>query len=252
MYRSYILFLNLLSLSLTIGANYFFNTGVLNGNTMKTIAERYKNYFTPADYAFSIWGVIYLSLIIHLIYSIYLFKNKKKEQSIIDKFGLLFFGSNILNCLWVYFWLTDEIGVCLIILMLLLIVLVRVITSLYNDHKTLTIHNMFIMTPFSIYSGWVCVAFIANAAVFIRKYNLEHYFINETAWTITLLIASAVMFIVTSWKYKTVSFGLTGVWGISAVVFSNFNNQFCISISAILAAIAVLSTCFYVVTTKLQ
>lgn len=53
-------FANGFAFALMVAVNYLSNAGVLNGNSMKTISDRYFNYFTPAGYAFSIWGLIYI------------------------------------------------------------------------------------------------------------------------------------------------------------------------------------------------
>ena len=52
--------LNAVALVATVVINYLSNTGVFNGETMATISAKYQNLFTPAGYAFSIWGLIYL------------------------------------------------------------------------------------------------------------------------------------------------------------------------------------------------
>ncbi|WP_228410166.1 hypothetical protein [Chryseobacterium viscerum] len=60
--------LNTVALVVTIGINYLSNTGILNNETMATISAKFQNLFTPAGYAFSIWGLIYLGLLGFVIY----------------------------------------------------------------------------------------------------------------------------------------------------------------------------------------
>ena len=43
--------------------NYLSNTGLLNNTTIGEVSGGLKTLFTPAGYAFSIWGVIYFSQI---------------------------------------------------------------------------------------------------------------------------------------------------------------------------------------------
>ena len=59
---------NGIALIITIVINYLSNTGLFNGNTMATVSARYQNLFTPAGYAFSIWGLIYLGLLSFVFY----------------------------------------------------------------------------------------------------------------------------------------------------------------------------------------
>lgn len=44
----------------TIIFNYLSNTGIFNGKTIANVSNQCHNLFTPAGYAFSIWGLIYL------------------------------------------------------------------------------------------------------------------------------------------------------------------------------------------------
>ena len=48
--------------------NYLANTLPINGQTSAEIANRLPIYFVPANYVFSIWGVIYTLLIGYAVY----------------------------------------------------------------------------------------------------------------------------------------------------------------------------------------
>ena len=68
-------------LIITVIINYLSNTGVFNNNTMGSVSVRYQNLFTPAAYAFSIWGLIYLGVFGFIIYQARsLFKKKCKRR----------------------------------------------------------------------------------------------------------------------------------------------------------------------------
>jgi len=84
--------LNIVALIVTIGVNYLSNTGFFNNETMASISGKYQNLFTPAGYAFSIWGLIYLGLFGFVIYYGLLQKirklRRKRFQILVG--GLLF------------------------------------------------------------------------------------------------------------------------------------------------------------------
>ena len=44
--------------------NYWSNTGAINGHTVGELSDKYANLFTPAGYAFAIWGLIFLGLLV--------------------------------------------------------------------------------------------------------------------------------------------------------------------------------------------
>src|SRR5690625_615040 len=60
--------LNGASLLIVIFINYLANTGTFNGTTVGEVSAQYQNYFTPAGYAFSIWGLIYLGRLAFVAY----------------------------------------------------------------------------------------------------------------------------------------------------------------------------------------
>lgn len=65
----------------TIVFNYLSNTGIFNGKTIANVSDQYQNLFTPAGYAFSIWGFIYLLLIGFVFYTgRSLFNPEKNER----------------------------------------------------------------------------------------------------------------------------------------------------------------------------
>ena len=53
---------NFISVIITIAFTYYTQTGEINGKTIGEMSDKYSNLFTPAGYAFSIWGIIYLLL----------------------------------------------------------------------------------------------------------------------------------------------------------------------------------------------
>ena len=250
MQRSTILYINFTSLIATIFINYFLNTGIINGNTVKAVSDRYENMFTPADYAFGIWGVIYFLLTIHFIYCFYLLKKNDGQAKIIEKVGLLFAVTSLINCLWIYFWLQDFIGICLLLMVILLYVLTTMLTRITPKKGPTTLKKLLTTTPFTLYGGWVCVAMISNVAAFLVKLGWKHT-MEDAVWTGLLIIIAGIINILLSWRYRAIAFGLAGAWGLSAVAINNLDNNYTVSVIGILTAIAILSTCFYIGTRKL-
>ncbi len=52
----------------TIIMNILANTLPLNGQNTGEISDRFKVYFVPAGYVFSIWGLIYIGMIAYTIF----------------------------------------------------------------------------------------------------------------------------------------------------------------------------------------
>lgn len=246
-----ILFLNSISLLATILVNYLLNTGIANGNTMKSISDRYQNLFTPAGYAFSIWGIIYLFLIVYNIYSYYQLKKYRNDANL-QSVGILFFATNIVNGLWVYFWLNYEIAVCLVLMVVLFILLMKIVLkNKFLQSKSSFVEKMCIKLPFDLYAGWVSVALIANTAAWLKKITWQPVILDEIGWAIGLLIIAGIIGIYVSWEHNAKAFGLAGAWGITAVAVSNFNENFNIVVAAVILSISLLSVSLYRLTNRM-
>lgn len=145
---------NGIALVATIIMNYLSNTGVFNGNTMKTISDKYHNYFTPAGYAFSIWGLIYIGLFAFVIYTgRSLFKKTKDDWPVLE-IGWWFVISCVANSFWVVAFLYDYIGLSVLIMIVMLISLIKIILNARMELDDLPLKKIaFVWWPFAIYAG---------------------------------------------------------------------------------------------------
>lgn len=84
--------LNFLSLLLAIAVNVLAQLGKINDQTIGEVSHRYPNLFTPADYTFSIWGLIYLSLLLFTGYMLTEAFSKERKKRWLSS-GKLLSGS---------------------------------------------------------------------------------------------------------------------------------------------------------------
>lgn len=237
---------NAFALVIALVVNYLSNTGVFNGNTMKTVSDEYYNYFTPAPYAFAIWGLIYLGLLAFVIYTARSLFNKEKDDSIILKIGGWFILSCIANSLWVISWLYEYIGFSVFIMLIILFSLLKIIS---NTRMELDAHPikkyLFIFWPFSIYAGWISVALIANIAAWLTKINWNGWGISEIYWTIIMIVVAGIINLLMIWKRNLREYAFVGIWALIAIAVSNTNNgaETVVYAAYIVAAIIFISIC---------
>lgn len=214
--------LNGIAIVFTIIMNYLSNTGVFNGNTMGIVSAKYSNYFTPAGYAFSIWGLIYIGLFGFVIYSWKGLFKKTLDSSIPTKIGWWFVISCIANSLWVMAWLYEYLAASVVIMIFLLFTLLKIVLK-FDDHthKNTLATRLFIIGPFSIYAGWISVALIANIAAWLTSIGFEGWGISAINWTIIMIIIGGAVNIFMIFKRTLVLFGLVGVWALIAISEAN-------------------------------
>jgi translocator protein len=202
----------LLVLAATLGVvafNWMAATGRVNGVTPAEISARYPTVLTPADYAFSIWSLIYLGLIVFSVYQL-LPRNIERFAPVRS----LYIFNAALNCAWIFFWHSDQIAICLAIIVALLVVLTVINFKLRQTGSAL--ESLLTKAPFGLYLGWVAVAALVNFAVFLVYANIDlgdGSFVFGAA-AILVAAAFAVFFRIKLTNYfipAAVAWGLTAI-----------------------------------------
>lgn len=227
-------------LVITLVINYLSNTGVFNGQTMETVSDNYQNLFTPAGYAFSIWGLIYLGMLGFVFYYGPLFKQSEEKEQILMQIGWWFIVSCIANSLWVLAWLYDHLLLSVFLMILLLFSLLKIVVN-----AKMQLHNaplkkfMFFWWPFCFYSGWISVALIADIAAYLTKIGWNGFGISQTTWTIIVFVVAASIHIFMIWNRNMSAFALVAVWALIAIAVANQRGNDLVFWAAIIAAAVV-------------
>lgn len=182
--------LNTVSVVFVLFINYYSQAVGMNGNTVGSLSRKYDNLFTPAGYAFSIWGIIFLLLIVYIIHQ-WASLNHPKFQEGFQKRGKWFLLANVMNGLWVVVWLYEWTMISVVVMVVLLYALMREVLSI-NHTAANWREKLFQNLPISIYTGWISVAIIANIAAFLSKLGWTGDPLSESSWTF-ILIAIAIL-----------------------------------------------------------
>ena len=192
-------FLNLFSFIATIAVNFGTIKGFGPFHSITNISNTFNSIITPPNWTFSIWGLIYLFLLIFVISSFIL--NKNVFQPIINNIGSLFTISCILNILWL---LVFSVGlksyilasVFVIVALLLTLTMRQVRGNLFKNEKLSTKHKIAkiicIDIPFSLYLGWIIFATIANVGTCLSAWNIDK---NDILTYMILFIIASFMYI---------------------------------------------------------
>lgn len=228
--------------------NYLANTGIFNGNTMGSVSAQYENLFTPAGYAFSIWGLIYLGLFGFIIYQgRSLFQKYEEGDEGVRQIGWWFAISCIANCLWIVTWLYNYTAISVLIMILLLFSLIKIILNTRMELDDLPLSRIaFVWWPFSFYSGWVTVALIANIAAYLTKIGWNGFGLSDVAWAVIMIIVAGAINLIITWTRNMREFALVGVWALVAIAVANWNQEPVVKwIALITAAILFISSSYH-------
>lgn len=224
---------------ITVIVNYLSNTGIFNDNTMASVSARYQNLFTPAGYAFSIWGLIYLGVFAFIIYQARSLFKKNASDEIVVRTGWWFVLSCIANCSWVLAWLYEYTGLSVLIMLVLLVCLLRVVINANKIHTDARVKT-FVVWPFSIYTGWICVALVANIAAWLTKIQWDGLGIAETSWAIIMICVAGGILLFVALNRALPGFSLVGVWALVAISLADWNKAPLVAKAALVVSIILL------------
>jgi hypothetical protein len=228
--------LNLIVTFLLIYWNYLSNTGFIRGKTIGELSAKYDSLFTPAGYAFSIWGIIFLGLIAFGIFAVYLAFKKPESYFHVEKAIPLMIGVNLLNGAWVYYWLTEEILMSLIIMFLMFSWLLKIIISLRMEIWDAPCKIIaLVWWPIDLYFGWIMVALVANASSYLNSIGFSMG-LKEQTWVLIMIGAVTLINLFLIQKRNLREAALVAIWAFIAIAVRHWETETELSYVALLGA----------------
>jgi hypothetical protein len=200
-------YINILFFAVMIVMNYLANALPLNGKTTGAVSDALPNLFAPAGLTFSIWGIIYLLLLVFCVTQF-----TSSNQAVISRIGWLFAVSCILNAVWIVTWHYGRLPLSVIVMLGLLVSLIW-INIIVKD-----LPFGLIKAAFGIYLGWICIATIANVTALLVSYNWNGFGISGETWTIIMIIVGALITVMTLWRLDNPFIGLAVVWAFAGIM----------------------------------
>lgn len=202
---------NIVAYAVMLSLNALSNALPINGQTMPEISAKYPSLFTPAGFTFSIWGVIYLALLAFLVWQAL---PAQRDNAKVAAISWYFKLNCLLNALWIVVWHYDLVIVSLLVMLSILTTLVLIYRSLvatvtdapWSEHLALYL-------PFSLYTGWITLATIANASVVQTAYGLDDLGIAAVQWTLLKLAVAGAIGATMILRLRDAPFALVIAWG---------------------------------------
>lgn len=229
-------FFVMFSIITLIVMNYLSNTGAFGGQTNKVISNKYHTLITPAGYAFSIWGIIFLGL---LGFAIYQGLSSQQENPRFRAIGWWVVLNAFCNAAWSPLFNNERIGIALLVILVMLFSLVVIEQQLLvrrsvrgattpplvdtDPDATLPespaspTETWLARIPFSIYFGWLTIATILNVTVYLKSTDFSLVGLSEQAWAMGMLIVGLVVGAIVFNRYRSVAYILVFTWAYVAI-----------------------------------
>jgi TspO/MBR family len=177
------------SIAINTLSNVFPLNGVSIGKLSNTLFASVQ--IIPANYAFAIWGLIYIGLI---AFGIYQLQPSQRENPRLQHSGYLLTIACIAQCAWIYLFLDRLFPLSNLAMLGILIPLIVMYQRLEIGRERVSRQERwFIHLPISIYLGWISVATIVNVAIGLYSLNWDGWGIAPSVWTVVMMTIAGVI-----------------------------------------------------------
>ncbi len=215
--------LNLTAILAAFGINVLANIAPFNGLTIGEISNTFfrEVLITPANYAFAIWGVIYLGLIAFGVYQVL---PAQRQNLSLRRMGYLLVLASLAQIVWVFFFQYRLFTLSLVAMVAILLPLIEIYLRLGIGYERVSKREKwFVHIPLSIYLAWISVATIVNVALTLYNLGWSGWGISAEVWTAIALIAGAAIAAIVSLQRADVAFVLVIVWAFVAIAVRQAN-----------------------------
>ena len=193
--------------------NYYSNTHPFNGQTMGQVSAKYPTLLTPAGYAFSIWGLIFLGLAVYAVWQLLPAQSKLSLPNALAKPLTL---ANVATAGWVMLFAHEQIlpsvGVMVLILALLTVVYGRARRRIFAGAAP-----AWVGVPFSLFLGWISVASVINITIGLRELGWQTADGLSVTLTLGLLAVIVALGLLISRVFRDMVFPLVLAWALVAI-----------------------------------
>jgi benzodiazapine receptor len=203
------------SVAATIVVNILANALPLNGLNTGQISDRFKVYFVPAGYVFSIWGLIYIALI---AYAAFQALRVQRERPVLRKTGWLVAASGLANIAWLFLWHYEQFPWTVPVMLVLLGLLIAAYLQLgIGRSGASTAETWCVRIPVSLYLGWITVATVANVTAVLYDLDWDRFGLIPRDWMLIILAVVLVVSGLVSLTRRDIVYNLVIIWALIGI-----------------------------------
>lgn len=219
-----------------MAVNGLANALSLTGQATGDIINRDPVFFLPANWVFSIWGLIYLGLTAFAAYGL-LPAGRRNPR--LQRIGPLFAVTCLANGAWLFLWHWERLPHSLVAMTILLLTLIGIYAALHAGRETPSrAERLCVRLPFSVYLGWISVATIANAAVVLDRAGWGGWGLAPAAWAALMIAVGGALAALVGLGRVDASFAAVFVWAFVGIAIRQRDTPFVAVAATIGASVA--------------
>lgn len=224
-----------------ITVNALANMLPINGYNTGQVSAMFDNLFVPAGFTFSIWGIIYLFLLVWVAASANVLWRQDEKEPLFEHVKMiapLFLITCVLNAVWIFLWHHLQIVFSLIIMLWLLRTLIAIYQKMQRHRSIITGINLWTLyTPFVIYLAWICVATIANTAALLVHVQWNAFGIVPWIWSCVMIVIAFLLTAGFTWLRGELAFGFVTAWALFGIYKAQTSNSEVVGYTALCGSI---------------
>lgn len=170
---------------------------------------------TPANYAFAIWGLIYLGLI---AFGLYQLQPTQRQNPRLRRCGYLLVLACLAQCIWIYLFLYRLFPLSILAMAGILVPLIVMYRRLEFDQPVTSRQERWLVRfPISIYLGWITVATVVNGAIALYSVNWNGWGLAPAIWTVIMMLISTAIAAFVRYRYQDPAYPGVTIWALVAI-----------------------------------
>lgn len=184
---------NIMALVATLIVNSLSALLPLNGRTPGELSDLYPNLFVPEGLTFSIWGILYLLMLVYSVTQLTL-SFQETVHPVIGRISFWFILSCFFNSAWIFAWHYELMWLSVLCMLLLLgsLILLYLRLGIGQPGSSNAVRGL-VHICFSAYLGWISVATIANITAALVKAVWSGWGLMPQTWAVILILCATVL-----------------------------------------------------------
>ncbi|MBT9315304.1 tryptophan-rich sensory protein [Leptothoe spongobia] len=200
----------------TLVVNALSNIFPIDGKTVAEVANGPLAgvLITPANYAFSIWGVIYVGL---MIYAWHQSRPKYRAHLLIKRINLCLIVACVAQMVWIYLFTLQLYWFSVVAMVMILLSLIAAYSELADGQHHPDRRRYRVNGPISIYLAWISVATVVNIASALYASGAKELGLSGAVWTAIMIGVANVIAALAIVQRRDLPFALVFIWADLAI-----------------------------------
>lgn len=192
--------------AVNIAFNYLTRRLPIGEGTIEDISARYDSLFTPAGYAFAIWGLIYAATLVYVIHQLL---PSQRNADAHDRLARPLIVLNLLGMGWIAVFRFGQISLSVLVIAAMFVTSVLLFL---RARSAAVRHELsrWVVLPATLWFGWLSVAVIANTSLWTVAMDWTGGI--QLKWTLAMIAIATLLGLGVGYRYRNWVYPLVIAW----------------------------------------